>query len=166
MSSCTNNKKNCGCASKGITTDYSCVEPPVCQKEPCSEIFATQCIVNTEKISVLINGTSVTIEQNERLDSIIQKLLLCFANPTRANAPKLRILAMSSSSITIGWSGESDGAYTVSRETDGIVSTEIVKNMLQYTFINLSPATEYVIKVKENTSNAESVALTVITLNA
>ena len=51
MSSCTNNKKNCGCASKGITTDYSCVEPPVCQKEPCSEIFATQCIVNTEKIS-------------------------------------------------------------------------------------------------------------------
>ena len=76
------------------------------------------------------------------------------------------MLFRSTYSITIGWSGESDGAYTVSRETDGIVSTEIAENMLQYTFINLSPATEYVIKVKENTSNAESVALTVITLNA
>ena len=77
MSSCTNNKKNCGCASKGITTDYSCVEPPVCQKEPCSEIFATQCIVNTEKISVLINGTSVTIEQNERFDYTKVITLFC-----------------------------------------------------------------------------------------
>lgn len=166
MSSCTNNKKNCGCASKGYTTDYSCVEPPVCQKEPCSEIFSTQCIVNTEKVSVVINDTIVTIEQNERLDSIIQKILLCIANPTRANAPKVRVRAIASSSITIGWSGKPNGAYTVSRETDGIVTTEIVENLLEYTFINLSPATEYTIKVKENISSAESVALSVVTLNA
>jgi len=82
MANCNSNCKckstPCSCADKAIPVAPPCDQGTVdCpDAEPCGEVFAAECIVYTGDTIV-----DVDIQKYDRLDSIIQRLVLMITNP-------------------------------------------------------------------------------------
>lgn len=166
---CKKCKKDCGCV-KGFTTAIVCENTlPECPNpDPCSETFNAACIVYMGDEIVDLN-----IKQGDRLDIILQKLVLVATNPgcglpnTGCNSViGLATTSVSSSIIRLKWLVAS-GALNYSVEYREVTSlTWLLNPALGPTattdyISSLLPRTEYYIRVNTICTTGNCYSLTI-----
>ncbi len=161
-------KKKCGCSDKALTTPASCPQDlPSCPKpELCSETFSAGCVVYTgDEIADL------GILKGERLDTIVQKLVLAFTQPACIFPGNscYSVIGVQSSNITsstavISWSAPVAAlSYTI--EYRAITSGTWILNSSttnsQDTISGLTANTEYLVRVHSICSSGDCFSLTI-----
>lgn len=142
-------KVPCGCNDNSITTPPPCDEGIDCKGTDCAETFCAECIQYCgETVSYGTGDSEITISQGESYDIVMQKLLLYTVDATCATTVVvgIELKDSTSSSLTFTWL-DNDGALVLTL-TDG--TTTFVENktgLLEYTFINLTPDTEYTFSI-------------------
>lgn len=158
---------DCGCGGNPLMTGTPCNETEECAKEPCSEVFCEECLAHCQpEISVSLgNGGSFIVKQGERLDSIIQRMMVQMANPNYLSkaAVGLRLLRKTNTTITLSWICATGATYTIEWAKGVNTYTEIIGSVTQHQLINLIPNTEYFIKLICNEDDAESVVMKIKT---
>lgn len=158
--SCKKCKGNCGCNEQPITIPTITKEYP----EPCSEIFYDACIMHGQAdMYINIGDEKIEVSKGERLDSIIQKIMVYIANGQgfSSAAYNFKIAEYTNDSVTLTWQGT--GEYTLhidkSHATDSDNEEEIdVTGLFRYTVTCLSGG-EYEFYLEEQTENTKSVTL-------
>lgn len=143
-------KVPCGCNDIGNTTPAPCGDGINCpDANPCSEVFCAECIKYCgETVSYGTGDSEITISQGDGYDVVMQKLLLYTIDATCATTVVvgIEVKDSTSSSLTFTWL-DNDGPLVLTL-TDGV--TTFVQNptgLLEYTFINLTPDTEYTFSI-------------------
>jgi len=168
-------KAPCGCKDQAFTTvptfpcpgDASCPNP-----EPCSEFFDANCVIYSGPSIV-----DVPINTGDRLNSIIQKLILLATNPgcvtggTCASVNTLSIISITNTSITPGWALVTDVLtyqveYKLASSGVWILRPLLGPTATTDTITGLIPNEEYHIRVNATCTvgNCYSVTLLVETL--
>lgn len=185
MSNCNNCNKisACNCKDYGLTTPCSYSECGI-GSEKCESIQPVECTAyygNTFQVETS-NGI-LKISNGDRLDVILQKFALLFANGLGTctadnlhHAPYgVKGEALSSTSMTIYWTGASvlsDSFNVYFKENDPLASyvqanTLPISNIASsFTLINLTPGTTYIVYVESidivlNTCNSVEILVTV-----
>lgn len=148
---CGHNFK-CGCSDSALTTPISCPTGPDCEGETCPQVWDAHCIV--------YNGDEIVdlgINPGDRLDVILQKLVLNSLNPgcvnplnTCQSALNLRSTTVTNSSITIAWDTVGNGvSYQVEYKIAGAGSWTLNPIVIigQDVISGLLPDTDYNIRV-------------------
>lgn len=167
MPNCSQNNSGCGCGGTPLVTGTPCVSTGDCAKEPCSELFCEECIVHCQpEISVVLSETETfTINNGDRFDEIIQKLMIQLrsADCLSSAAIGLRLISKTSTSITISWKIVAGFTYTLEWVKGATIYTQNVEDLTQYQILNLSADTEYQIKLICNETDCESVIIKIKT---
>ena len=152
-------KSPCGCKEKAITIETT--EPTSC-KEKCSEVFLDSCILhNQPDMTVTINGNSFTIKRGERLEQIIQNLVLFLSSGTDYStaAKEFRIDSYTDSSIEFSWEKQDGYTYSISINDGTEEVLQEVGAVDRYEIINLQEDIDYEFYVLNNETNTKSVTL-------
>jgi len=158
----------CGCADKALVTPPPCDTSGECVGEPCSEIFCEECIAHCqETYQITIGGEIFTVTQGERLDDILQRLLIFMANPACAPtaAVGLGVLSKTSTTIKIAWTGSTTETYKIAY-SDGVNpagSITVAVGLLSQEITGLIPDTTYTIGILTVSSGCNSVEMLVKT---
>jgi hypothetical protein len=172
MSNDCKHKNPCGCNDSAQTTPPPCNEAAPCTGEPCSEVFCQECISYcNDTFSIDLGGASpFTISQGDRLDYILQKLLIQLSGA--ANCINTAALALHSTliledQIDVEWIGSAADQYKVTYKdvSTGVSvdSPDLAVGVSSYSIQGLVPASTYEILVTNLTDNCESVTITVKT---
>lgn len=144
----------CGCKDTALTTPPPCNSSGDCAGEPCSELFAHQCLVyNGASFYININEDSFYVNTGDRLDTIIQKLM--YAQQSGADdfdetAFGVRFTSIQSTSFTVTWEGLDTVNYEVEyRIPAGSWTTvAITSGVYTHTVTGLVSGTTYEVRVK------------------
>lgn len=154
--SCKCDSKLCGCADKAIPVSPPCGQDvDYCpEPEPCGELFPAACIVYTGDTIVDAN-----IFQGDRMDMVIQKLVLWITNPscidTVGNCISplgLKSTYISQTIIKLAWEpGTGASQYFVQYKLPSAPTwttfVPVASTVGQYTITGLTPDTEYYFRV-------------------
>lgn len=156
----------CGCGDKALTTPPSSTTG-ACAGEPCSEIFCQECVAQCqESYAMVIGGFNFNVAKGERLDEIVQRLLVALADPDGMEfaAVGLRLVATTDEGFTITWSGLDTETYTLyhKKGVEADVTQAVVAGVYKATVTGLLADTEYVVWLK-TAGNFESVKMTIKT---
>lgn len=157
------NKKSCGCGGQPIRIQ----DTEGCNSEPCSELFSTECIMHTNAcINVDIDGKTFSINKGERISNVLQKLLVFLSGDSDSSEiPLFKITDITDGTITVQIDSDLEKLYKVSyKTTDTWEDCNISQGVDVYTISNLSPNTEYLIKLTNLTDEVESVIYKIKTL--
>jgi hypothetical protein len=159
---------NCGCAGQALPSNTPCNDQGYCEKEPCSELFCQECIAQCQpEMSIdLGTGDIFTIKPGDRLDEILQKILIAMVDPTIADVAPigLRLLNKTETTIVLRWKAIAGKSYTINY-TDGITPLTVVAGSVdRFTLFNLASDTEYVISVTNTTDVCDSVNIKIKTI--
>jgi hypothetical protein len=161
-----NHKVPCGCADSSLTTPPPCNDTGNCAGEVCAESIGQKCVVyDNNSLLYAISGNDFEIKQGERLDEVIQRLLIFLNDPTCAESAPVGLFAslVTVDSITLQWTG-SDPAYTYSIDyTDGIAALNTTSTTTSVSLTGLVPDTEYSITVTTVDTSCASVTIKVKT---
>lgn len=164
---CKGKQNDCGCGGSALVTGIPCNQTEECAKEPCSEIFCEECLVHCQpEISISLgDGGIFVVKQGERLDSIIQRMMIQMANSDHLinAAVGLRLLNKTNTTITIGWNITAGATYTIEWVEGVNTYTDDIGSVTQHQLINLIPNTTYSIKLICNEDDAESVVIKIKT---
>lgn len=144
---------NCGCEEEAITLPEYTKD----KKKPdaCSEVFNTACIQHAQpEVSILIGESEFKIAQGERLDSVIQKLLIHLSDKEDADtvAYNFKVSSYTENSVTLVWEGTGSYSLTV----DGDITD--VTGVFTYTVDNLAQG-EHTFYLTEQTTGRNSVTI-------
>jgi len=179
-----NPTKNCGCADTGIVTPCTYTDCST-GSERCADIQCAECVSYCGTSFQIGAATKVIkIETGERLDSIIQKFALMISRGTSACAAddvhhppyNFYATAITNTTVTLLWNGESTETVGISVYYDTIVPTgwilanavPVAAGVLKYELIGLTPTTNYKIKLTSTDALAatcDSVEILVDTLS-
>jgi hypothetical protein len=151
--------KKCGCNDQSLTVNPNFSnDPTVCppDSEPCSEVFDMACICYQGPDIVELD-----IQQGDRLDEILQKLVLATTNPGCANfedalacqsAINLMIANLTDTSFDISWDAVPAAvSYVVefkdATTTTWFVNPAVAAPIVTDTIPGLTPDTIYDVRV-------------------
>lgn len=161
-------KGKCGCADKALTTNSPCAQDtPSCPTgDPCPETFSAACVAYMGN-----DLPELDIVQGDRLDIILQKLLLTLTNPGCAYPGNscLSVIGLATTSITsttakLKWLASSTAiSYSVEyREiTSGTWLINPSTTGLTDTISGLTPGTEYYVRVNTTCALGTCYSLTI-----
>jgi len=144
-----NHKVPCGCGDSSLTTPPPCNSLGDCLGELCQESVGQKCVVyDNHSFTYDVNGTEFNVNQGDRLDEIIQKILIYLNDPTCINTAPFGMYAtlVLKDSITLVWEGSDIIGYNVTY-TDGIAPITVSTLTKSITISALVPDTEYSITV-------------------
>lgn len=161
-----NHKVPCGCADSALTTPPPCNDTGNCAGEVCAESIGQKCVVyDNNSLVYSITGNDFEIQQGERLDEVIQRLLIFLNDPACAASAPVGVYAskVTVDSITLQWTG-SDPAYTYSIDyTDGVSNFNTTSTTTTVSLLTLVPNTEYSITITTVDTSCASVTIKVKT---
>jgi len=170
MSKTCGHNSNCGCSDNSLKTPSSCDCGSSCAGETCAEVFNQECIQLSTKMSYDMDywGGVLTFEKGERLDSILQKILVYLQNyddTCEQTAPVgFRLTKIGKTTASIVWSANTEGTPTTAYQiewSDGVTPvTHDIVGTFKYDIINLAADTEYTVKVTNTDLTCASVVLT------
>jgi hypothetical protein len=164
-----NHKVPCGCADSALTTPPPCNDTGDCAGEICADSIGQKCVVyDNNSLLYAIAGNNFEIKQGERLDEIIQRLLIFLNDPTCAESAPVGVYGtvVTKDSITLQWTG-SDPAHTYSIEyTDGVSTLTTTSTTTSVSLTGLVPDTEYSITVTTVDTSCASVTIKIKTKTA
>src|SRR5574344_382614 len=137
---CKNKSTNCGCSDRAYTTPPPCNTAGECEGELCSELFCEECVTHCRTSSSYLG---FSINKNDRLDYILQKLVVKVLNSTSGvnTIYGLKVLNEYATSIQIAFEPIVDIHYrihletTVSRPTS-VLAIDPLPNTKKYTIDN------------------------------
>lgn len=170
---CNNNcdcNTNCNCNDTTITTpcSYTNCEPG---NERCVSITCTECVSYCgTSFQVENNGNLLKVASGERLDSILQKFAIAIANgfgecvADNVHHAPYNIYAsnVTKTSAVIIWTDESSETVSLSIQYDTVINPsgwlpatdpDLSSGVFTYTINNLTPGTEYKVKIVSKDSN-------------
>ena len=157
----------CGCKDKALTTSPNCNTAEECQGERCAEIFSQECITYAgETIAFDYNGTDFIVKPGMRLDHIVQKIMLTLSgNPQQqAEAPIYRVIAKTSTTLTIEWKGVNGFRFDFNAQEQGPVIDNLythpataIDGTYTHTFTGLTSGGDYIIFATEFAGSWEGV---------
>lgn len=166
---CGHKDPNCGCKDSPLTTNLQCAPEVPCENpETCAQIWDAHCII--------WNGPDIVdldINKGDRLDEILQKLVLNGMNPgcidptsTCQSVLNLVPLSIGPNSITVGWSASPTAVtYQVEyREASAMswtLNAAIAVGINQDSIGPLLPNTEYYIRVNAQCGSGSCYSLTI-----
>lgn len=181
---CNNDNKPCGCKDHGLTTPCGYTECSV-GNERCDDIQCAEC-VSYCGTSFQIGGPSsqIVITSGERLDSIIQKFALlisegvtvCTSNDGHHAPYNLYATLIDTNKLTVVWNNTSSlsTGFNIFYDIVGAGSTGwtqanttlLVPTETSFEITNLTPTTDYKIKVVSTSASGQcnSVELLITTL--
>ncbi len=170
MSKTCGHNSECGCSDNSLTTPSSCCDDASCSGETCAEVFNQECIQLPTKMSYDMDywGGVLTFDKGERLDSILQKILVYLQNyddTCEQTAPVgFRLTKIGKTAVSIVWAANTEGTPTTNYQieiSDGTtpVTYDIV-GTFKYDITNLVADTEYTVKVTNTDLTCVSVTLT------
>jgi len=161
-----NNPKPCGCNDTYIKTTSPC-DIPVCPSpSPCSETFSTDCAIYTGD-----NIVDLDIQYGDPMSNVIQKFALLITNPGCAfpTSPCQSVVGFNSSSVSstavkLVWMQAINATnYQVEfrKKTATVWTQNPAVTTLYDTIGNLTPDTEYYIRVNSICSGGVCTSLTI-----
>lgn len=163
----------CGCGDKPLVNCSPCVTPPCNNGDLCPETFSAGCVVYTGDNIVDANG-GVIVAKGDRVDAILQKLILFFVNPGCAypSSPCQSVLGLQSSQITattasfkwlpIQTATQYQLEYHASNSTTWLVNPAIGNSAAPMDNIGiLTPNTTYYIRVNSTCPSGMCTSLTI-----
>ncbi len=163
----------CGCKDKALTTSPNCNTAEECQGERCAEIFSQECITYAgETITFDYTGTDFIVKPGMRLDQIVQKLMITLSgNPQQqADAPIYRVIAKTSTTLTIEWEGVNGFRFDFNAQQQSPIIDNFythpaaaVDGTYTHTFTGLISGADYIITAIEFAGSWEGVQ-TLVTL--
>lgn len=169
MSKDCGHKVPCGCKDNGLHTPPPCNTSGDCAGERCSELFNQECITYSGEPMELDLGTALfTVNPGDRLDVIIQKLILSFVSGVQQSvAPLTRVIDKTASTLTIEYIVQTAGDYTFNAEqqnpltTNSVVLTGLTPGTYTHTFINLFSGADYVLYTTNVTAGLDGMQILV-----
>ena len=161
-------KGKCGCEDKGLTTNSPCAQDTQsCPTgDPCPETFSAACVAYTGD-----ELPELGITQGERLDTILQKLILALTNPGCAYPGNscLSVIGLASTAVTsttakFKWLASSTAtSYSVEYRTttSGTWLINPSTTLLTDTISGLTANTEYYVRVNTTCSSGNCYSLTI-----
>lgn len=160
-----NPNKPCGCADSALQTPCSYTDCSV-GSERCADIQCAECVSYCgTSFQIQTPGGLLKISQGERLDMILQKLSLMIANGLGTctadnvlHAPyNVYLSNITNTTVDVLWNGEStlttqvNVFYTLAA-TPGMWqqanTTSIAPGVLNFQITNLTPTTDYKVKIE------------------
>lgn len=168
-SSCTCSTP-CGCSDVPKEICAPCVTPPCVNGDTCPETFSAACVVYTGD-SILDSNGNTLISKGDRVDKIIQQIMLMAINPGCAypTSSCRSVMGVQSSTITattikMGWQAVTGATsyqveYKLSTASSWTLNPAVTT--LYDTIGNLTANSTYYIRVKTVCSGGSCTSLTV-----
>ena len=164
-----NSSDPCGCQDHGLPTPCGytdCTDPTV---ERCAEVICAECVTWCGPTTVIgDDGVKIVINNGERLDSIVQKLVLvlsmglgpCTSNDVLHAPYNIYTGSITNSSVTLVWNQESSLATNIIIAYEDVnvpgwtFLPGISPGLFTYTITGLLPGTEYRFRVDAEDATA------------
>ena len=178
-------KSNCGCSDNSVPMPCTYTDCGV-GNERCSDIQCAECVSYCgTTFQVVTDSGNFKVEKGERLDSIIQKLVLatikgfpgCSADNVHHAPYNLYAETIGSTSVNIVWNGESSETAGIDVQYDTLISPSgwvtantvpVAPEVFKFEIKELAPSTNYKIKLvsTDGSSTCDSVEILITTLSS
>ena len=157
-------KKDCGCEDLPLTTPKACTNSES-DCEPCVETVCQECVRNCQNTKTFTVGDNeFDLKEGEPLDLTLEKMFVFLSNVECYDVTPYTIKAINvdCDALLIKWVGKPVINYVVVYENvkTKVSYSEVVSlGSIQHRLYNLSPGTEYKIKVKSGSCESAEIII-------
>lgn len=163
-------RSKCGCEDVPMTTNNNPCTTNDCIGDKCVETYCQQCISYCQDdMEFIVGNEELSIKRGERLDVVLQKMMVFFSNPAcaKSTAYGLKSHKIDCTSLTLTWEGDDSLSYSIvveNMDLGGSVTTSVPQGLYQYDLTNLTPDTNYRLSIITDSTTCESVRINIKTL--